>query len=143
MGRPIPIVRDCYYELKADSEGHISQASSLPLNLVEKQTVLDSHGCAQQVELSAQIHGMSSMSGEGDPKLTCYLRNTFRISGTATIPRGRSYVTTENFMVQVTSMVLVVSATKSIGGDLIKLKFVKLPEGIVGHDTKRAAVSRL
>ena len=71
--------------------------------LPEKHTIIDNQGRVQQIELAAQIHGMFFLSelatplGEGlvQPELTCYRRNLFQISGTATTPRGSMTMITE------------------------------------------------
>lgn len=97
----------------------------------EKHTILDSHGRVQQIELAAQIHGMfflsemTAPSGEGmvvQPELTCYRRNLFQISGTATTPRGPlSVITERGERIPIASMEVAVSATESVDGHSVKL----------------------
>ena len=97
----------------------------------EKHTILDSHSRVQQIELAAQIHGMfflsemTAPSGEGmvvQPELTCYRRNLFQISGTATTPRGPlSVITERGERVPIASMEVTISATESVDGHSVKL----------------------
>ncbi|KAK8100286.1 Transcription factor [Apiospora kogelbergensis] len=64
----------------------------------DKHTIVDQHGRMQQLELSAQLHGMFFLSempsntSDGSllqPELTCYRRNLFQISGSLITPRGQ------------------------------------------------------
>lgn len=97
----------------------------------EKYTVLDSHGRVQQIELLAQIHGMfflsemTTPSADGmmvQPELTCYRRNLFQISGTATTPRGPlSVITERGDRNPITALEVTVSATESVDGLAVKL----------------------
>lgn len=123
----------------------------------EKHTILDSHGRVQQVELAAQIHGMfflsemSAPSGEGmvvQPELTCYRRNLFQISGTATTPRGPlSVITERGERVPIASMEVTVSATESVDGHSVKLIVIpwktpppKSPEVSPGQEHEPAPI---
>jgi hypothetical protein len=97
----------------------------------EKHTILDGHGRVQQIELAAQIHGMFFLSemtapaAEGmlvQPELTCYRRNLFQISGTATAPRGPlSVITERGERIPIASMEVTISATESVDGHAVKL----------------------
>ncbi|OAA66103.1 acid phosphatase phoG-Penicillium chrysogenum [Cordyceps fumosorosea ARSEF 2679] len=97
----------------------------------EKSTVVDQHGRVQQLELSAQLHGMFFLSempsngGEGgalQPELTCYRRNLFQISGSFVTPRGPISVVNEaNETVPVTSMEVTISAIESVDGNPVRL----------------------
>jgi len=99
--------------------------------LPEKHTIVDHHGRVQQLELSAQIHGMfflsemTTPSGEGllvQPELTCYRRNLFQISGTITTPRGPlSVITERGERVAIISMEVTISASESVDGHAVKL----------------------
>ena len=97
----------------------------------EKHTMIDSSGRLHQIDLSAQIHGMfflsemSTPGGEGllvQPELTCYRRNLFQISGTATIPRGSlSVITERGERMLIMSLDVAVSASESVDGHPVKL----------------------
>lgn len=129
-GEPAPEFRD---EGPEPSKPSISQEHRLLAfsRSPEKHTILDAHGRVQQIELAAQIHGMfflsemTAPSGEGmvvQPELTCYRRNLFQISGTATTPRGPLTVITERGeRVPIASMEVTVSATESVDGHSVKL----------------------
>ncbi|TQV99262.1 hypothetical protein V2A60_004741 [Cordyceps javanica] len=98
----------------------------------EKSTVVDQHGRVQQLELSAQLHGMFFLSempsGGGDsggalqPELTCYRRNLFQISGSFVTPRGPISVVNEaNETIPVSSMEVTISAIESVDGNPVRL----------------------
>ncbi|PQE22169.1 hypothetical protein CJF32_00004551 [Rutstroemia sp. NJR-2017a WRK4] len=96
-----------------------------------KHTIVDQHGRIQQLDLSAQIHGMFFLSemttptGEGvivQPELTCYRRNLFQISGSVTAPRGAlSVITERGERIPVLSLEVTISATESTDGHSVKL----------------------
>ncbi|CAK7209173.1 hypothetical protein SCUCBS95973_000361 [Sporothrix curviconia] len=97
----------------------------------DKSTIVDRHGRIQQLDLSAQLHGMfflsdmpaSSSDGSGlQPELTCYRRNLFQISGTLITPRGQLSVVNEGGeTVAVSSTELTISAIESVDGHPIRL----------------------
>lgn len=98
---------------------------------LEKNTILDDRGCIQRIHMAAQIHGMfflselATPSGESllaQPELTCYRRNLFQISGSVTAPRGAlSTFTEDGERVPIVSKEVVVSATESVDGQVVKL----------------------
>ncbi|KAJ3485314.1 hypothetical protein NLG97_g6841 [Lecanicillium saksenae] len=97
----------------------------------DKSTVVDQHGRVQQLELSAQLHGMFFLSempsnaSDGSalqPELTCYRRNLFQISGSFVTPRGPISVVNEaNETVPVSSMEVTISAIESVDGNPVRL----------------------
>jgi len=97
----------------------------------EKYAVVGRHGRIQQMELSAQIHGMFFLSemttptGEGmivQPELTCYRRNLFQISGSVTTPRGTLQLMTDRGeRMPILSLEVSISATESVDGHSVKL----------------------
>ncbi|PMB68120.1 Transcription factor vib-1 [Beauveria bassiana] len=97
----------------------------------EKSTVVDQHGRVQQLELSAQLHGMFFLSempsnpsdgGALQPELTCYRRNLFQISGSFVTPRGPISVVNEtNETVPVSNMEVTISAIESVDGNPVRL----------------------
>ncbi len=97
----------------------------------DKSTVVDQHGRVQQLELSAQLHGMFFLSempsgpsdgGALQPELTCYRRNLFQISGSFVTPRGPISVVNEaNETVPVNSMEVTISAIESVDGNPVRL----------------------
>jgi hypothetical protein len=99
--------------------------------LPEKHTLIDNQGRVQHIELGAQIHGMfflselATPSGDGllvQPELTCYRRNLFQISGSATTPRGSISLMSEGGgRVPIVSMEVAISATESVDGNVVKL----------------------
>jgi hypothetical protein len=99
--------------------------------LQDNHTILDSQGRVQQIELTAQIHGMfflselATPSGEShlvQPELTCYRRNLFQISGSVTTPRSSLSIMTEhNNRIPIVSMEVVISATESVDNHVVKL----------------------
>ncbi|PVH73140.1 p53-like transcription factor [Cadophora sp. DSE1049] len=99
--------------------------------LPEKNTILDAQGRVQRIELAAQIHGMFFLSelatpaGENmlmQPELTCYRRNLFQISGSVTAARGPlSVLTDRGERIPIVSMEVVISATESVDGHVVKL----------------------
>lgn len=123
----------------------------------EKHTIIDSHGRVQQIELLAQIHGMfflsemTTPSADGmlvQPELTCYRRNLFQISGTATTPRGPLTVITERGERNpIASLEVAVSATESVDGLAVKLIVIpwktpppKSPEVGTGQEHEPAPI---
>ncbi|KAH8766238.1 hypothetical protein BGZ57DRAFT_943380 [Hyaloscypha finlandica] len=99
--------------------------------LQDKHTIIDGQGRVQQIELTAQIHGMFFLSelatpaGENhlvQPELTCYRRNLFQISGSVTTPRSAlSIVTEHNNRIPIVSLEVVISATESVDNHIVKL----------------------
>lgn len=97
----------------------------------EKQSLFDSQGRAQRVELAAQLHGMFFLSefatppGEAilvQPELTCYRRNLFQISGNVTTPRAAMTAVTERGeRASVVSTEVTISASESVDGHVVKL----------------------
>ncbi|RKK10476.1 Transcription factor vib-1 [Fusarium oxysporum f. sp. cepae] len=97
----------------------------------DKHTIVDQQGRMQQLELSAQLHGMFFLSempartSDGSlrqPELTCYRRNLFQVSGTLVSPRGQLSVITESSeTVAVNNMVVAISAIGSADGNPVRL----------------------
>ncbi len=97
----------------------------------DKHTIVDAHGRMQQLELSAQLHGMFFLSempastSDGailQPELTCYRRNLFQISGSLITPRGQLSVITEaGETVPVTTTEVTISAIESVDGHPVRL----------------------
>lgn len=97
----------------------------------DKTTILDQHGRIQQLELSAQLHGMFFLSEmpsnatDGSilqPELTCYRRNLFQISGSLVTPRGQLSVVAESGeTVAVSNMEVTISAIESVDGNPVRL----------------------
>ncbi|KAM0447912.1 hypothetical protein ACHAO4_008443 [Trichoderma viride] len=97
----------------------------------DKHTIVDQQGRMQQLELSAQLHGMFFLSempataSDGtalQPELTCYRRNLFQISGSLITPRGQlSVVNESNETLLVTSMEVAISAIESVDGNPVRL----------------------
>lgn len=97
----------------------------------DKHTIVDQHGRIQQLELSAQLHGMfflsempaSSTDGSVlQPELTCYRRNLFQISGSLITPRSPLSVIIETGeTVAVSSTEVTVSAIESVDGHPVRL----------------------
>ncbi|CAJ2508090.1 Uu.00g092760.m01.CDS01 [Anthostomella pinea] len=99
----------------------------------DKHTIVDQHGRMQQLELSAQLHGMfflsempSQSSSDGSmlqPELTCYRRNLFQISGSLITPRGQlSVVLAETGeTVPVSNTEVTISAIESVDGNPVRL----------------------
>jgi hypothetical protein len=86
----------------------------------------------QQLELSAQLHGMFFLSempanaGDGSmlqPELTCYRRNLFQISGSLITPRGQlSVVLAETGeTIPVNNTEVTISAIESVDGHPVRL----------------------
>ncbi|KFY24575.1 hypothetical protein V493_05159 [Pseudogymnoascus sp. VKM F-4281 (FW-2241)] len=94
-------------------------------------TVLDQYGGQGKLDVVAQIHGMfflseiSTHTGDNismQPELTCYRRNLFQISGSVTCPAGPlSVVTGHGESIPIVSHEVVVSATESVDGHVIRL----------------------
>ena len=99
--------------------------------VTDKHTIVDRHGRMQQLDLSAQLHGMFFLSempantSDGSilqPELTCYRRNLFQISGTLITPRGPMSVVTEGGeTVPISTTELTISAIESVDGHPIRL----------------------
>jgi len=98
----------------------------------DKHTIVDQHGRMQQLELSAQLHGMFFLSemptntNDGtmlQPELTCYRRNLFQISGSLITPRGQlSVVLAETGeTVPVNNTEVTISAIESVDGHPVRL----------------------
>ncbi|KAI5865449.1 p53-like transcription factor [Durotheca rogersii] len=98
----------------------------------DKHTIVDQHGRIQQLELSAQLHGMfflsemPSSTSDGailQPELTCYRRNLFQISGSLITPRGQlSVILPETGeTVPVNSTEVTISAIESVDGHPVRL----------------------
>jgi hypothetical protein len=97
----------------------------------DKHTIVDQQGRMQQLELSAQLHGMFFLSempantSDGSlrqPELTCYRRNLFQISGTLVTPRGQLSVITESGeTVAASNMEVTISAIESVDGNPVRL----------------------
>ncbi|RYP72163.1 hypothetical protein DL771_004397 [Monosporascus sp. 5C6A] len=98
----------------------------------DKHTIVDQHGRMQQLELSAQLHGMfflsemPSSTSDGtmlQPELTCYRRNLFQISGSLITPRGQlSVILAETGeTVPVNNTEVTISAIESVDGHVVRL----------------------
>ncbi|OTB19020.1 hypothetical protein K445DRAFT_54470 [Daldinia sp. EC12] len=98
----------------------------------DKHTIVDQHGRMQQLELTAQLHGMfflsemPSSTSDGailQPELTCYRRNLFQISGSLITPRGQlSVILPETGeTVPVNSTEVTISAIESVDGHPVRL----------------------
>ena len=98
----------------------------------DKHTIVDQHGRMQQLELSAQLHGMFFLSempsnaSDGSmmqPELTCYRRNLFQISGSLITPRGQlSVILAETGeTVPVNNTEVTISAIESVDGHAVRL----------------------
>ncbi|KAL0779509.1 hypothetical protein CaCOL14_003993 [Colletotrichum acutatum] len=97
----------------------------------DKHTIVDQHGRMQQLELSAQLHGMFFLSEmpanstDGSilqPELTCYRRNLFQISGSLITPRGQLSVISETGeTVPVSNTEVTISAIESVDGHPVRL----------------------
>ena len=97
----------------------------------DKHTIVDAHGRMQQLELTAQLHGMfflsemPSSTPDGtilQPELTCYRRNLFQISGSLITPRGQLSVITETGeTVPVGNTEVTISAIESVDGHPVRL----------------------
>ncbi|KAF7548224.1 hypothetical protein G7046_g8748 [Stylonectria norvegica] len=97
----------------------------------DKHTIVDQQGRMQQLELSAQLHGMfflsemPSNSTDGSmhqPELTCYRRNLFQTSGSLITPRGPlSIITEAGETVAIASMEVSISAIESVDGNFVRL----------------------
>ncbi|KAI7777938.1 NDT80/PhoG like DNA-binding family protein [Diaporthe eres] len=97
----------------------------------DKHTILDHHGRMQQLELTAQLHGMFFLSempttnNDGSvmqPELTCYRRNLFQVSGSLITPRGQLSVITETGeTAPVSSTEVTISSIESVDGHPVRL----------------------
>ncbi|ESZ93682.1 hypothetical protein SBOR_5922 [Sclerotinia borealis F-4128] len=132
------VVQDFREDLSEHPKPNISQDHRL-LSFSKrppKHTIVDQHGRIQQLDLSAQIHGMFFLSemttptGEGlivQPELTCYRRNLFQISGSVTIPRSAlSVITERGERIPILSLEVTISATESVDGHSVKLIVIPL-----------------
>lgn len=123
----------------------------------DKHTIVDQHGRIQQLELSAQLHGMFFLSEmpanstDGSvlqPELTCYRRNLFQISGSLITPRSPLSVITETGEnVAVNSTEVTVSAIESVDGHPVRLIVIpwktpppNTPEVAQGPDQEPASL---
>ncbi|CAK7267093.1 hypothetical protein SEPCBS119000_002363 [Sporothrix epigloea] len=101
----------------------------------DKYTIVDRQGHIQQLDLSAQLHGMFFLSelpirssdGSGlKPELTCYRRNLFQVSGRLITPRGQlSIVGESGHTTAIKSTELTISATESV--DLHPIRLIVIP----------------
>lgn len=127
------VVQDFREDLSEHAKPNISQDHRL-LSFSKrppKHTIVDQHGRIQQLDLSAQIHGMFFLSematptGEGvivQPELTCYRRNLFQISGSVTTPRSAlSVITERGERIPILNLEVTISATESVDGHSVKL----------------------
>lgn len=99
--------------------------------VADKHTIVDNHGRMQQLELTAQLHGMFFLSempapnNDGSvmqPELTCYRRNLFQVSGSLITPRGQMSVITETGeTVPVQTTEVTISAIESVDGHPVRL----------------------
>jgi hypothetical protein len=96
----------------------------------DKHTIVDHHGRMQQLELSAQLHGMfflselpsGSTEAALQPELTCYRRNLFQVSGSLITPRGSlSIVNETGETVPVSSTEVTISAIESVDNHPVRL----------------------
>lgn len=97
----------------------------------DKHTVVDNHGRMQELELSAQLHGMFFLSEmpttntDGSimqPELTCYRRNLFQVSGSLITPRGPlSAIIETGETVPVSNTEVTISAIESVDGHPVRL----------------------
>ena len=92
---------------------------------------MDQYGGPAKLDVVAQIHGMLILSEIAthtseniimQPELTCYRRNLFQISGSIICPAGPlSVVTSHGEPMSIVSHEITVSATESVGGNIIRL----------------------
>ncbi|POS84272.1 hypothetical protein EPUL_006050, partial [Erysiphe pulchra] len=109
------------------SQGHcLLSFAKLP----ETHSLIDNQGDVQQIDLTAQLHGMfflseqSATPGESvqaKPELTCYRRNLFQISGSVTTPKGGLYYLRGSEKLSLLSMEVQISAIESVDGHNIRL----------------------
>lgn len=116
-----------------DSIVNVNQGHKLLLfrRAADTHTIVDRHGRIQQLDLSAQLHGMfflsemPTSSSDGSvlqPELMCYRRNLFQISGKLITPRGQLSIVNEGGeTVAVSSTELTISAIESVDGHPIRL----------------------
>lgn len=124
------IVQDLRNDNSKTSVNHDHKLLSFRRNQ-DKNTIVDQQGRMQQLELSAQLHGMFFLSemppntADGSlrqPELTCYRRNLFQISGSLVTPRGQLSVITESGeTVGISSMEVTISAIESVDGNPVRL----------------------
>lgn len=124
------IVQDLRNDHSKMSVNHDHKLLSFRRNQ-DKTTIVDQQGRMQQLELTAQLHGMFFLSemptnaADGSlrqPELTCYRRNLFQISGSLVTPRGQLSVITEaGETVAVSSMEVTISAIESVDGNPVRL----------------------
>ena len=123
----------------------------------DKHTIVDQHGRIQQLDLSAQLHGMFFLSEmpanatDGtilQPELTCYRRNLFQVSGSLITPRGQpSVVTDAGETVSVNTTEVTISAIESVDGHAVRLIVIpwktpppNSPESVQAPDQEPAAL---
>lgn len=124
------IVQDLRDDGSKLSVGHDHKLLSFR-KVQDKHTIVDSHNRVQQLELSAQLHGMFFLSempqnaSDGSliqPELTCYRRNLFQISGSLITPRGQLSVIAETGeTVPVSATEVTISAIESVDGHPVRL----------------------
>jgi hypothetical protein len=112
------------------SAGHDHKLLSFK-KTADKHTILDSRGRIQQLDMSAQLHGMfflsemppASSENSGQPELTCYRRNLFQISGSLIVPRGQLSVVLGDTgeTVPVATTEVTISAIESVDGNGVRL----------------------
>ncbi|CAD6582870.1 MAG: hypothetical protein ASARMPRED_001090 [Alectoria sarmentosa] len=84
------------------------------------------------LSLSARLHGMFFMADPPNdpglfpqmthPELTCYRRNLFQVTGSITLPRNLRYIFTERGdRIPIVAQELIISATESVEGGIVKL----------------------
>ena len=82
--------------------------------------------------LNARLHGMFFIADPphatglfpqmAPPELTCYRRNLFQVTGSITVPRNLRYILTDRAeRVPIIAHELVISATESVEGSMVKL----------------------
>lgn len=97
----------------------------------DKTAITDQQGRLQQLDVSAQLHGMFFLSempsnaSDGtalQPELTCYRRNLFQIGGSLMTPRGPLSALTESGQsLPINSMEVTISAIESVDGNPVRL----------------------
>lgn len=109
------------------SQGHqLLSFAKLP----ETHSLINDQGDVQQIDLTAQLHGMFFLSeqaaipGESiqaKPELTCYRRNLFQISGSVTTPQKGLYYMRGSEKLPLISMEVQISAIESVDGHKVRL----------------------
>lgn len=100
------------------------------------QALLDHNARPVEISVLASIHGMFSLAAgspstsssasrpvsSGGPKLTCYRRNLFQVSGKINVPRSMRYIVTNTgHRVQIMRQEISVSGIEADNGSPIKL----------------------